>query len=367
MIEFGSPGDAQVVKEALDGKKIYDDSSLLKIEYAYESVYKLRVIRNDDDSWDFTRDLSVSDINNNSVVEAGSMPLLDFARTDQAVVKRRARSPMEPDTYRTKFMRPETEYYHEGRATMQLSVPSVMGRAFPLGPVCMIYDLNMEKATPNRLFNLLCLYGDVMRVKFLATKESCAMVEMGGPESASRVISNLSGRVLFGNEITVRPSHQARLLSSAEMGATCVRLGNGALSFEDFSCSPNNRFRTRERAEKNRIVPPSRILHFFNLPVDCGEDSVRAIFAGNAAGEGDEIGRGRGNGAGEDGLSVGEVKMFAKTDVARTLNGLIEFGCVEAATDGLAMHNHHLITSPSSRNGRPHVLKLCFSVNESIE
>ncbi len=146
-------------------------------------------------------------------------------------------------------------------------------------PVVMLYDLNMEEVTAPRLFNLLCLYGDVLRVKFLATKPGCAMVEMGEADAASRAMANLSGAPLFGVPLVLRPSHQRRVLRCSEMGITTARLpATGAPSFEDFSGSPNNRFRTPELAARNRVVAPSKLLRFFNLPVGCGETELMEIF-----------------------------------------------------------------------------------------
>jgi heterogeneous nuclear ribonucleoprotein L len=45
------------------------------------------------------------------------------------------------------------------------------------GAVCMVYGLCPDKLNANRIFNLFCLYGNVVRVKFLKTKEGCAMVQ----------------------------------------------------------------------------------------------------------------------------------------------------------------------------------------------
>ncbi|XP_065087715.1 heterogeneous nuclear ribonucleoprotein L-like [Ochlerotatus camptorhynchus] len=44
------------------------------------------------------------------------------------------------------------------------------------GAVMMVYGLGNNT---DKLFNLFCLYGNVVRIKFLKTKESTAMVQMG--------------------------------------------------------------------------------------------------------------------------------------------------------------------------------------------
>ena len=55
----------------------------------------------------------------------------------------------------------------------------------------MVYGLDCAKMTCTRLFNLFCLYGNVVRIKFLKTKEGCAMVQMGDGLAVERVVSNL--------------------------------------------------------------------------------------------------------------------------------------------------------------------------------
>jgi len=68
----------------------------------------------------------------------------------------------------------------------------------------------------------------------------------------------------------------------------------------------NNRFMNPEMASKNRIQPPSKILHFFNTPPGLEEHEVEKLFVENGA------------------PPPKCVKMFpSKTD--RSSSGLIEF------------------------------------------
>ncbi len=204
MVEFLSPSDAQRVKDHLDGRRIYDDSCRLRIEFAYERVYRLRVVRNDDDTWDFTADLNNNN-NNSSSSSNGSSSRNNSSHDDcyyRAGMKRRfslsscssSPSPSKLARFVPGFM---------GPSLTTPPPPPSPGVRYPCGPVCMIYDLNMREATPARLFNLLCLYGDVMRVKFLTSKDGCAMVEMGRPEAVEIAIQHLGGVQLFGNRIVV--------------------------------------------------------------------------------------------------------------------------------------------------------------------
>lgn len=126
----------------------------------------------------------------------------------------------------------------------------------------------------DRLFNILCPYGNVRRIKFLKTKEGAAMVEMGEPESCQRVMHNLHHSQLFGNKLQFQPSKQQVLL---EVNSP-FELSDGTPSYKDFSSSRNNRYSNPTMAAKNRVFPPSRTLHFWNVPPSYTEDDILHLF-----------------------------------------------------------------------------------------
>merc|ERR1719187_1308799 len=78
-------------------------------------------------------------------------------------------------------------------------------------PVMMVYELNKDTMNCDKLFNLLCLYGNVLKVKFLKTKEGCAMVEMGDGLAVERAIANLNNTSFFGTQMTLALSKQTYL------------------------------------------------------------------------------------------------------------------------------------------------------------
>merc|ERR1719370_125391 len=79
------------------------------------------------------------------------------------------------------------------------------------GAVLMVYGLNKDRMNADRLFNMLCLYGNVVRVKFLKTKEGCAMVQMGDALAVERAIGNLNNIMFFGSKMQLGYSKQAFL------------------------------------------------------------------------------------------------------------------------------------------------------------
>ena len=96
------------------------------------------------------------------------------------------------------------------------------------GSVCMVYGLNSEKMNAGRIFNLFCLYGNVVRVKFLKTKEGCAMVQMGDALAVERVVTNLNNTPFFGSKMQLGFSKQAFL---ADVQAP-YQLTDGTPSFQ---------------------------------------------------------------------------------------------------------------------------------------
>lgn len=54
-------------------------------------------------------------------------------------------------------------------------------------------------------------------------------------------------------------------------------LPDGTPSFMDYGGSRNNRFSNPEAASKNRILPPSKMLHFFNAPFGITEEQVHKV------------------------------------------------------------------------------------------
>lgn len=209
------------------------------------------------------------------------------------------------------------------------------------GSVCMVYGLALEKMNAARLFNLFCLYGNVVRIKFLKTKEGCAMVQMGDALAVERAVSNLNNTTFFGSKMQLGFSKQAFLADVANP----YQLSDGTPSFQDFMGSKNNRFINPEMASKNRIQPPSKILHFFNTPPGLEADDIETLFTTHGS------------------PKPKCVKMFpSKTE--RSSSGLIEFESLSDALEGLVICNHQPVPNP---NGKfPYIMKLCFSSSRSI-
>ena len=382
MVEFESLEAAKTAKESLYGCDIYSGCCTLKVEYAKPA--KLNVYKNDSDSFDYTnpnpgktanQDQNIhaqvtgpqrpvllkeplvarQQVNGNGLSHAYENGLAQIAPT------RGSAGPVEviagsgaAGMGRSSAAQAGNNYFrsNSGVGTPILATPiSLMtsgGQTVATSPtyhnqgsVCMVYGLNPDKMNGNRLFNLFCLYGNVTRVKFLKTKEGCAMVQLGDSAAVERAIANLNNTIFFGTKMQLGFSKQAFL---ADVQSP-YQLVDGTPSFQDFMGNKNNRFMNPEMASKNRIQPPSKILHFFNTPPGLDEKDVEKLFTDNGA------------------PRPKCVKMFpSKTD--RSSSGLIEFASQGDALEGLVCCNHLPVNNPSGKF--PYIMKLCFSSSRNI-
>ncbi|KAF4519160.1 hypothetical protein B566_EDAN008223 [Ephemera danica] len=230
------------------------------------------------------------------------------------------------------------------------------------GSVMMVYGLNLDKVNPDRLFNIFCLYGNVVRIKFLKTKEGCAMIQMGDGLAVERAVQNLNNVQLAGAKLQLGYSKQA-FLSDVQHP---YQLPDGSPSFKDFMGNKNNRFINPAMASKNRIQPPSKILHFFNTPPSLTEELMKDVFENAGVGTPKTI---------KLFPSKSKYKKLALLilqvanggfvfSAERSSSGLLEFDSITDSLDALMVCNHAPIQNP---NGKfPYIMKLCFSSSRQI-
>ena len=203
------------------------------------------------------------------------------------------------------------------------------------GSVVMIYGINTDKMNCQAVFNLFCQYGNIVKVTFMKNKENCAMIEMGDYEAADRAIHNLNHTEMFGSKLRLDYSKKAFI----EEVRNPHTMPDGSLSYQDFFRNRNNRFDTPERAAKNRIIAPTKILHFYNVP-KMEEGQMEDIFSSR------------------DAPLPARVKWLpGKSE--RSASGLLEFESVDEACEAMAICNHAQVEGSNEK--RPYDMKLCFS------
>nr|XP_041633054.1 heterogeneous nuclear ribonucleoprotein L isoform X8 [Drosophila kikkawai] len=345
MVEFDNLDAATRARENLNGADIYAGCCTLKIDYAKPE--KLNVYKNEPDtSWDYT--LSTGEI----------LPSKSLFSIPENVVMLESQPPLlGPGAAFPPFGAPE---YHtttpenwKGAAihpTGLMKEPAgvVPGRNAPVaftpqgqaqGAVMMVYGLDHDTSNTDKLFNLVCLYGNVARIKFLKTKEGTAMVQMGDSVAVERCVQHLNNiPVGTGGKIQIAFSKQ-NFLSEV---INPFLLPDHTPSFKEYTGSKNNRFLSPAQASKNRIQPPSKILHFFNTPPGLTEDQLIGIFNIKD-------------------VPATSVRLFPlKTE--RSSSGLIEFPNISQAVLAIMKCNH----LPIEGTKFPFIMKLCFSSSKSM-
>uniref|UniRef100_A0A8C4NCB7 Polypyrimidine tract binding protein 3 n=1 Tax=Eptatretus burgeri TaxID=7764 RepID=A0A8C4NCB7_EPTBU len=193
-------------------------------------------------------------------------------------------------------------------------------------PNCVLLasNLNSEVVTPQSLFILFGVYGDVHRVKILFNKKDNALIQMADSNQAQLAMSHLNGVRLYGKSLHVTLSrHQTVQLpreGHEDQGLT-----------KDFSSSALHRFKKPGSKNFQNIYPPSSTLHLSNIPPAVAEEDLQRLFS--------EAG--------------GEVRAFKFFPRDRKM-ALLQLGSVEEAISALIeLHNHDL--------GDNHHLRVSFS------
>ncbi|CAG9824200.1 unnamed protein product [Phaedon cochleariae] len=234
------------------------------------------------------------------------------------------------------------------------------------GAVLMVYGLDALRTNADKLFNLMCLYGNVARIKFLKSKEGTAMVQMGDSVAVERCVQNLNN-VAIGVTGAIPLTHRSNNMASDQHQDDTAKehklqlafskqpylsevtnpypLPDKSPSYKLYVNNKNNRFMNPAMASKNRIQPPSKILHFFNTPPQVTEEELIQVFKDY------------------DVVPPKAVKLFPMKS-ERSSSGLLEFENTTEAVAAVMACNHAAIESPGMKF--PFIMKLCFSSSRSM-
>jgi len=255
---------------------------------------------------------------------------------------------------------PSTNTNNDGKASGQqnslLPSPSsdIMDDSMPIlhhesdytlnipGTVMLVHGLNINYMNCNSLFNLLCQYGNVYRMKFIKPNRGLVMVQMTDPNRVRNVFKYLQGAVMFSNAVYFTPSKQDYMYDLAP--GQGFKLKDRSPSYVDYRLSPFNRFRTPEEATRNRLSPPTSVLFFRNVPKDFSEEDIYEIFKFRGC------------------RMPVAIKMFGRNPESKTVKGLLNFTSIALATEALVLRNHLKLYFKNDRT--PYFLKLCFSTSK---
>lgn len=148
-------------------------------------------------------------------------------------------------------------------------------------PVVLVNRLDTERTTPDILFSLFGVYGDVLRVKILYQKRDTAMIQFSSPQQAQLASMHLNHCPLFGQELVVTPSKHPEVKLPKEGGP------EGDDLTRDYANSPLHRYKKRGGQSMNpkNPNPPSQVLYVANIYDGCLEAEVRDFFAPHNGGK----------------------------------------------------------------------------------
>ncbi|XP_077549648.1 polypyrimidine tract-binding protein 1 heph isoform X3 [Haemaphysalis longicornis] len=317
LIQFSDVMGAQAAKLALDGQSIYNACCTLRIEYS--KLTNLNVKYNNDKSRDFTNPtLPTGDpaLDIGLAGEWGSLGILasPFAAAGPGLTSPLTAAYAASATAGLPLggfaLSPSSQATALGMAGIRLP-----GQA-TTSCVLLVSNLNEQMVTPDALFTLFGVYGDVIRVKILFNKKDSALIQMAEPQQAQLALSHLDKIKVYGKPVRVTPSkhHIVQLPKDGQPDAGLTK---------DYINSPLHRFKKPGSKNYQNIYPPSATLHLSNIPPTVSEEQIREAFAAT-------------------GGAVMAFKFFPKD---RKM-ALIQMGTVEEAVTALIkMHNYQLSDS----------------------
>ncbi|XP_036907260.1 polypyrimidine tract-binding protein 2 isoform X5 [Sturnira hondurensis] len=300
------------LNQALDGQNIYNACCTLRIDFS--KLVNLNVKYNNDKSRDYTRpDLPSGD----------GQPALDpaiaaaFAKETSLLGLPVAAVPgaLSP------LAIPNAAAAAAAAAAGRVGMPGVSAGG---NTVLLVSNLNEEMVTPQSLFTLFGVYGDVQRVKILYNKKDSALIQMADGNQSQLAMNHLNGQKMYGKIIRVTLSKHQTVQLPRE------GLDDQGLT-KDFGNSPLHRFKKPGSKNFQNIFPPSATLHLSNIPPSVAEEDLRTLFANT-------------------GGTVKAFKFFQRDHKM----ALLQMATVEEAIQALMdLHNYNL--------GESHHLRVSFS------
>ncbi|XP_050557285.1 polypyrimidine tract-binding protein 2 isoform X3 [Spodoptera frugiperda] len=279
LIQYPDTVSAQTAKTALDGQNIYNGCCTLRIDYSKMTC--LNVKYNNDKSRDYTNPtLPSGDGDAHQLLTSELMPLR--ARLALALASRMSGGVLAPQflglgsglasPYGVGVGGVGLPAF--GALTLTPASPALRALAappLPLATVLLVSNLNEEMVTPDALFTLFGVYGDVQRVKILYNKKDSALIQMAEPHQAHLAMTHMDKLRVFGKAMRVMLSkHQTvQLPKEGQPDAGLTR---------DYSQSPLHRFKKPGSKNYQNIYPPSATLHLSNIPATVSEDDIKEAF-----------------------------------------------------------------------------------------
>ncbi|XP_035390024.1 polypyrimidine tract-binding protein 2b isoform X1 [Electrophorus electricus] len=332
LLQFSDPVNAQQAKLSLDGQNIYNSCCTLRIDFS--KLVNLNVKYNNDKSRDYTRpELPAGDgqppvdpavaaaLNKDSTSLLGTPSGTSYSSAGAFQSSLGAISPLSAAAAAAAAAGRVALSGHSG--TNGVLLASNLNEELLMLKDLRAHPQHFQMVTPQSLFTLFGVYGDVQRVKILYNKKDSALIQMADGNQAQLAMSHLNGQKMYGKiiRVTLSKHHTVQLPREGldDQGLT-----------KDFTNSPLHRFKKPGSKNFQNIFPPSATLHLSNIPEDVTEDDLRLLFSNS-------------------GGTVKAFKFFQDRKMA-----LLQMSTVEEAIQALIdLHNYDM--------GGGHRLRVSFS------
>ncbi|KAJ6834371.1 polypyrimidine tract-binding protein-like protein 3-like isoform X1 [Iris pallida] len=241
LIQYQSCQCAVQARNVLQGRNIYDACCQLDIQYS--NLNELQVNYNNDRSRDFTNP---------------SLPTEQRGRSSQQGYG---------DAAGLYGLPPGARAVPFGQMGNAAAVAAAFGGGLPPGVsgtnarcTIIISNLDPDKINEDKIFNLVSLYGNIVRIKILHNKPDHALVEMEDGFQAELAVNFLKGAMLFGKKLEVNYSKYANITPAPDA--------------HEYVGSNLNRFNRNAAKNYRYCCAPTRMIHLSSLPQDISEDDL---------------------------------------------------------------------------------------------
>ncbi|KAK2157505.1 hypothetical protein LSH36_190g05025 [Paralvinella palmiformis] len=250
LIQYSDPIAAQTAKVSLNGQNIYNGCCTLRIDFS--KLTSLNVKYNNDKSRDYT----------NPTLPSGDGSPVAMDPTALGLSAGRGQH----------YLAAGVPFGIPGLPATAVTAAGLRlpGQPQP-GTVLLVSNLNEDMVTPDALFTLFGVYGDVIRVKIMFNKKDNALVQFNDPTQAQMALTHLDKIKVWGKQIKVAPSKHSvvQLPKEGQPDAGLTK---------DYSNSPLHRFKKPNSKNHHNIFPPSATLHLSNIPPTTEEDQLKDLF-----------------------------------------------------------------------------------------
>lgn len=277
LVQMGSVESAMNAKVLLEGKDMYQGCCHLRI--GFSTLKELIVKNNSSRSRDFTRgDLQSPGMHQMGYLSNPQMTIPQFGGMGYNQDPRFEQKQF--GEYPSNMGASLSSMHVSGMGSMVGdSEYSRMGYSPQPGSVLLCSNLPQDEITPDKLFILFGVYGDVMRVKILYQKRDTALIQFANPQQAHMAMAHLSHLQYFDKEISISPSRHAEINMPRTDG---IIDDDSIVLTKDFSGSSIHRFKHRDSRNLKNIHPPSRVLHVSHLHDAATDQELIQLFGERA-------------------------------------------------------------------------------------